>query len=626
MSEDGIDLKAMLGLDFDPVALHEKYLLERDKRMRSDANRNYRKADGDLSSFLDDRYLEERVERVPFDRDIEVLIIGGGFTGLQTAYWLHRQGVEDLHIIDRCGDFGGNWYYNRYPGAACDTESYCYLPLLEETNYVPSRRFVDAEEIFQHARRIGQTFDLYGRATFQTDVTNMVWDDAIGRWLIETDRGDRVRARFVVLATGETFSAIKLPDIPGISSFKGDSFHTARWDYEVSGGDVHGGLDGLAGKRVAIIGTGCSSIQIVPHLGISAEQVYVIQRTPQMIDPRNNADTDPDWVESLTPGWQARRNLQLIGTVEGRDVEPYEDSGFVDLTVSLTNFFKEAAAASEDAGLELPLKTQLEVASMQYMEGMRSRIGEIVHDPETAESLKPYYSNYCKRPAWSDTYLQSFNLPNVTLVDAPSGVDRVTETGLVANGVEYDVDVIIYGSGYEFAFSSIFQIARFPIVGRNGVTLREHWKDEYRSFQGAMMNNLPNYFQQSFVGSGVGANYLYGSGKQSEHIAWLIRRCIDEGFDVLEATREAEDEWRKVVEGTRKPVAPIVAEFTAECTPGYMNVDGNVNDPKAVRNNTFGGGILAFGEYLEQWREAGEMAGLSLTRRVEKAPGQQANI
>jgi cyclohexanone monooxygenase len=622
MLDEHIDLAARLNLDFDPVSLKEKYLLERDKRMRPEANRHYVKAAGDLRGYLDDGAARQRPERAPKTLDLEVLVIGGGFTGLQTAYYLHTQGISNFHIIDRCPDFGGNWYYNRYPGAACDTESYVYLPLLEETDYIPTRRFVDAEEIFQHARRIGRTFDLYERSTFHTEVTSLVWDDAASHWTVGTDHGDIITARFVVLSTGETFSAIKLPDIEGITSFQGSSFHTARWDYGITGGDVHGGLDKLKGKKVAIIGTGCSSIQIVPHLAETADEVYVIQRTPQMIDPRGNRPTDPEWVKSLTPGWQDRRNYQLIGTIEGREVEPYEDSGFLDLTVELTRHFKETSEAATAAGLELSLKTVLEVASMKYMEGMRNRIGSLVEDPVTAEALKPYYSNYCKRPAWSDTYIQSFNRPNVHLVDAPCGVDRVTEKGLVANGVEYDVDIIVYGSGYEFAYSSIFQIARFPIVGRDGVTLEEHWKDAYRSFQGALMHHFPNYFQQSFVGSGVGANYLYGSGKQSEHIAWLIRHCLDERVDVIEATREAEDEWRRTVEGTRRPTAHIVSEFIAECTPGYMNVDGNFEDPKAVRNNTFGGGILAFAEYLEAYRKAGTMDGLSLTRHYEMtSPG-----
>jgi cyclohexanone monooxygenase len=613
-----MELQSRLGLDFDPDAVRQKYRTEREKRLRPEAHKQYLKADGELSSYLDDKHASEPVARAALSLELDVLIIGGGFTGLQTAYWLHKNGVEKFHIVDRTADFGGTWYYNRYPGAACDTEAYCYMPLLEETDYVPSRRFADAEEIFQHARRIGRKFNLYERATFQTTITHQQWDPEARHWVLATDRGDTITARFVVLATGETFSAIKLPGIPGISSFRGDSFHTARWDYSITGGDTHGGLHKLADKKVAIVGTGCSSIQAVPHLGESAKHLYVIQRTPQTIEPRNNKATDPEWAASLGPGWQDRRNRQLIGTVENRaGTEPYPDSGFIDLTLELKGLYETTSVAAEEAGLDLPLKTVLEIASMRYMEKMRKRIGEVVAEPDVAESLKPYYSTYCKRPAWSDTYLETFNRPNVTVVDAPGGVDRVTETGIVANGVEYEVDVIIYGSGYEFAYSSIFKMVRYPIIGRAGVTLEDHWKDRYRNFQGAMMSNFPNYFQQSFVGGGVGANYLYGSGKQAEHIGWIVGRCMTQGIDTIEPTMEAEDGWRAVVEGARPATASIVAEFSAECTPGYMNVDGNLADPKAVKANTFGGGILAFADVLKDWRDNHPMEGLMVDHQSE---------
>jgi cyclohexanone monooxygenase len=615
----GPDLQTLLNLEYDPEALRAKYLTERDKRVRPEGNRQYVKVDGEFSSFLDAPAVKERPDRAPNRADIDVLIIGGGFTGLQSAARLRDEGVEDFVIVDRAPDFGGNWYWNRYPGAACDSEAYCYLPLLEETGYMPSHRYTDADEIYQHAQRIGRHFGFYDKALFQTNVTSMDWDEEARRWRVGTDRDDVLRARFVVLAAGETYSAIKLPGIPGIRSFKGHSFHTARWDYDYTGGSVRGGLHKLADKRVAIIGTGCSGVQIIPHLGASAEHLYVFQRTPAHVEPRNNQPTDPAWAGSLTPGWQQQRMWQLIANSEGTEgTEPLHDSGFSDLSCSLRELGQRMAAAAQEAGVELPPKQIMELANMQHMEGVRARIGALVRDPVTAEALKPYYSSMCKRPTWSDVYFQTYNRPNVTLVDCPGGVERITERGLVANGVEHDVDLIVYGSGYEVTHSSVFQIVRFPIVGRRGVNLNEHWADSYRNMHGMLVNNLPNYFQLTVIGNGLGANYLYGSGKQAAHVAWTIARCLDQGITSLEVTREAEDQWREMLDESHTAAAnPRWAAFQqilAECTPGYLNNEGDLDDIKSLFANVYGGGLSAYIELLRGWRDTGDMPGAVLTR------------
>jgi cyclohexanone monooxygenase len=614
-----LDLQKALGLDFDPEALREKYRVAREERLHPGHDNQYIKVEGELSGYLEDRFVREKIARSALDLDVNVVIIGGGFAGLQTAVRLAGEGVGDFLIVDRCPDFGGNWYWNRYPGAACDSESYCYLPLLDETGYVPSRRYTDAEEIWQHAQRIGQQFDLYRRAVFQTDVTSMTWDDEQNRWVLGTDRGDVLRARFVVLAAGETYSAIKLPGIPGISSFKGHSFHTARWDYAYTGGTVRGGLHKLAGKRVAIIGTGCSAVQIIPHLGESAEQVYVFQRTPAHVAPRNNHPTDPAWAGNLVSGWQQRRMWNLIANMDGEPgAEPLHDSGFADLANALRDLAQGIAASARKADIQLSLDDIMELSNMQYMEGMRSRIDAIVRDPVTAEALKPYYAAWCKRPTWSDAYFETFNRPNVTLVNCPKGVDRITENTLVANGTEYEADLIIYGSGYEVAHSSIFQIVRFPLVGRRGVTLEEHWKDSYRTLHGMMMHNLPNYFQLTVIGNGLGANYLYGNGKQAAHVAWIIARCLEQAIGSIEPTVEAEDEWRQALDESQRPAAnPRWGAFMrmlATCTPGYQNNEGAADDVKGLFANLYGHGINAYVQYLQEWRDAGDMFGLATTR------------
>jgi cyclohexanone monooxygenase len=614
-----LDLQQLLKLDFDPRALRDTYRRERDRRIRLEGNKQYIKVEGELSSYLEDRSSPQRIERPARTADVDVVIIGGGFTGLQAAAKLRGEGVDDFLIIDRAPDFGGNWYYNRYPGAACDSEAYCYLPLLDETGYVPSHRYTDAGEIFEHAQRIGRHFGFYDQALFQTNVKSMVWDDDVSRWTVRTDRDDLLRARFVMLAAGETYAAIKLPGIPGITDFKGQSFHTARWNFEYTGGSVRGGLHKLADKRVAIIGTGCSGVQIVPHLGESAEQVYVFQRTPAHVEPRNNHPTDPAWASSLTPGWQESRMRQLIANVEGSEgAEPLNDSGFSDLAVAQRQIGAGIVAAAAASELDLPLKDLMELSNMQYMEGVRARIDAIVHDAATAEALKPYFASMCKRPTWSDTYYQTFNRPNVTLVDCPQGVDQITEHGIVANGVEYEVDLIIYGSGFEVTHSSLFQIVRFPIVGRDGVTLEEHWADSYRNVHGTMIHNLPNYFQLTVIGNGLGANYLYGSGKQAAHIAWAIARCLEQGISSLEATREAEDDWRRTLdESYTEEANPRWAGFQkilAECTPGYLNNEGDPNDVKGLFANVYGGGLLGYFQILQDWRDAGDMQGTIRTR------------
>ena len=297
---------AVLGeINFDPNELHAKYLSERDKRVRDDHNEQYVETSGEFAKYLDDPY-EASVEREPLFDEVEIVIIGGGFGGLLMGGRLREAGFSDIRVIERGGDFGGTWYWYRFPGAMCDVESYCYLPMLEELDYIPKHKYSFAPEIMQHTQNIGHHYGLYEKACFSTSVTKLTWDDQITRWIIATDRGGRMKAQFVAMANGP-LNRPKLPGIPGIDSYQGHTFHTSRWDYSYSGGDNSGNLTGLADKKVAIIGTGATAIQCIPHLGESAEHLYVFQRTPSSIDYRNNRETDPEWADSLEPGWQYRR-------------------------------------------------------------------------------------------------------------------------------------------------------------------------------------------------------------------------------------------------------------------------------------------------------------------------------
>ena len=224
-------------LDFDPNALREKYRLERDKRLRADANAQYVEVAGDFRHYVDDPYIETPIDRAPLTDTVDVVVIGGGFGGLLAAARLREADVGTIRILEKGGDFGGTWYWNRYPGAQCDIESYIYLPLLEETGYVPKEKYSFAQEIRDHSRRIGEHFDLYRDACFQTEIRELRWLEDEKLWLVTTNRDDAMKARYVVMSNGP-LNRPKLPGIPGIESFQGHSFHTSRWDYDYTGGET----------------------------------------------------------------------------------------------------------------------------------------------------------------------------------------------------------------------------------------------------------------------------------------------------------------------------------------------------------------------------------------------------
>jgi len=311
------------------------------------------------------------------------------------------------------GDFGGTWYWNRYPGAACDTEAYIYLPLCEELKFVPKEKYAHAPEILQHSKNIGEKYDLYANACFQTEVTAIEWDEAALNWVIRTNRGDAMRARFVAMANGP-INRPKLPGIEGINDYKGHTFHTSRWDYDYTGGGPEGDLHKLGDKRVAIIGTGATAVQCIPHLGAGAKELFVFQRTPSSIDVRDNRPTDPEWAASLKPGWQKERmenfNTLTSGGIVERDLVQDGWTEIVRNLISMANYRGKGFDRKEVPKL-------MELADFQKMEQVRARADEIAVDPATAESLKPFYRQFCKRPCFHDQYLPTFNRPNVHLID-----------------------------------------------------------------------------------------------------------------------------------------------------------------------------------------------------------------
>ena len=563
-------------LDFDPDVLREKYRFERDKRVREDGNDQYVEVTAEFSQYVDDPYVDPGFTREPVVDHVEVAIIGGGFGGLLTGARLRMAGVESIRMVERAGDVGGTWYWNRYPGAMCDVESYVYLPLLEEMGYIPKHKYSFAPEIFEYSKAIATRFNLYENALFQTGVTQMLWDETASHWIVSTDRGDRFTAKFVAMANG-TLNRPKLPGIPGINEFKGYTFHTSRWDYNYTGGDSSGGLTGLEGKRVGIIGTGATAIQCIPHLGASAEQLYVFQRTPSSVDVRNNRETDPEWAATLEPGWQKRRMENFNTLVTGGDQE--EDlvaDGWTDIYRNLTR--TAAKTASRVIGRRLTPEERaelMELSDMRKMEQVRARAETIVQDPATAELLKPWFRQFCKRPCFHDEYLDTYNRPNVTLVDTDGlGVEQLTENGVVVGGKEYEVDCLIFATGFEIG-TNYTRRSGYDIIGRDGITLSDKWADGLRTLHGLQSNGFPNCFFLGFTQTALTTSVPHTLNEQANHLAYMINHVRDNGLSCIEATLEGEDGWVAEMQSKGR----IGRRFFAACTPGYYNDEGKLNNP-----------------------------------------------
>ena len=599
--------------EFDPDLLREKYRTERDRRMRPDGENQYAQATAELAHFdMEDPWANAPTPRESYNDEVEAIIVGAGFSGLLAAARFREAGigVDDLRIIDFASDFGGNWYWNRYPGAQCDIESYCYLPLLEETGYIPKEKYSYQPEIFEHARRIATHYGLYENALFQTAVTSMRWDESLLRWIVRTNRDDVMRARFVVVCPGN-LSRPKLPGIPGIEDFGGVSFHTSRWDYEFTGGDHSGNLTKLLDKRVALIGTGASAVQCVPSLGEYAEHLYVFQRTPSSVAERGNKPTDPEWVKTLTPGWQQRRRENFTDAFNGKDsVEDLVNDGWTKIGQKLkVAAFGISEYEDRDAD-SVELRRLSELADFELMNEVRARVDEVVRDPATAEALKPWYRQLCKRPCFNDSYLPTFNRPNVTLVDVATahGIERVTPRGIVANGIEYPVECIIYSTGYETG-TSWRRHFNYDVIGKNDESLFDHWDKRIRTLHGHSSHGFPNWF---FIGQGQNApdhNYTHSVDVMAKHLAYIVCEVYKRGATVVEASAGGEDAW--VAEIDRNSALDL--DFWESCTPGFYSREGTIRESKSTFfSELYAPGANAFNALLAKWRDSGDLAGLEL--------------
>ncbi len=592
-----------MSLDFNPDELRDRYREERDKRLRTDANEQYQEIAGDFAHYLDDPYVGP-LQRDAVIEEVEVGIVGGGFGGMLVAARLREQGVNDFRLIEKGGDFGGTWYWNRYPGAACDVESYIYLPLLEETGFMPASKYTPAPEILAHCHRIANHFDMYPRSLLQTEVTEVRWNEERRRWIIRTNRNDEIAARFIAMANGPLHRP-KLPGIPGVETFAGHSFHTSRWDYNYTGGTSKGNLDGLKDKVVGIIGTGATAVQCVPHLGAGAKQLFVFQRTPSSIDVRDDKPTDPQWAESLQPGWQRRRNENFTNLTSGQfDTEDLVNDGWTEIVGNLM------LRARKEGGLGTSpeqIGTIVENADFEKMNQIRSRVDDIVKDAATAEALKPWYRQFCKRPCFHDDYLPTFNRPNVSLVDTEGrGVERITPDGVVANGVEYKLDCLIFATGFEVG-TDYSRRSGYQVYGSDGLTLSEKWADGVETFHGFFSRGFPNSFIVSNQQSGFSVNFPHMLNEQAIHIAHVVKHNIDNGITRMETSEQAEHDWVEEI----KSNSTMNLKFLEACTPGYYNNEGRPAE-RAAQNGSYGRGPNAFAKLLEQWRQSGDFAGLEL--------------
>jgi cation diffusion facilitator CzcD-associated flavoprotein CzcO len=613
MTTTGESAPATMPGQIDREALRARYRAERDKRLRPDGNSQYLQPTGRFAHFLDDPYVEV-VEREPRFDEVTVALIGGGFAGLTTGARLKQAGIEDVRIIEGGGDVGGAWYWNRYPGAMCDTAAMIYLPLLEETGHMPTQKYTMAPEIFEHARRIATTFGLYDNALFSTEVTALDWDEGSSRWLISTNRGDQIRARFVAMGTGPLHRP-KLPGIPGIETFAGHAFHTSRWDYDYTGGTYAGApMDRLGDKRVGIIGTGATAVQCIPHLATAARELYVFQRTPSSIDVRNNHPIDPDWFATLEPGWQHKWliNFATLQTGGFADEDLVKD-GWTDISQRIRDrVFAEMGAASSgetmrDFGPETLMRA-FEDSDDEKMEEIRARVDDIVGDAVTAEALKPWYRQLCKRPCFHDEYLQAYNEPGTHLVDTEGrGVERIDETGVWVAGVHYELDCLIFASGFEVG-TEYARRSGYETRGRGGRTLSEHWADGVQTKHGIHVHGFPNLF---IIGPNQGANLisnitanLVDSGTT---IAAVVEHTLDMGAEEVEVTEEAERAWIELLEGNTMPFLG-----NPDCTPGYYNNEGGPMGRRERLNMVgYPMGPVAYWQYIEQWRTRGDFEGLA---------------
>ncbi|KAF9869704.1 hypothetical protein CkaCkLH20_12747 [Colletotrichum karsti] len=620
-----------------------KYEEERQKRIRDDGLAQYVKlTEGDDHLHLaDDPFGGEFGDRqwsIPFGVSTgktKVVIIGAGYGGLTYAVRL-IQGAgftpEDIVFLDTASGFGGAWYWNRYPGLMCDVESACYMPLLEETGYIPKNKYSYGSELRGYAELLASTFKLTDRGLWKVTVKSASWDDAKASWTVDmlktTKDGQKqsitLETEYLVMTAGPLTNP-KLPRIPGAQEFGGTTFHTARWDYNTTGGTAEDPtLSKLHDKRVAFIGTGATCIQAAPHLGKWAKELYIYQRTPSAVAVRGQQDVDPDRFRaevSSKKGWQKRRRENMAMFVEGNTPdENLVQDGW-------TTFPSYAALVGGPAADGLTDETlpqyidKFHKLDYPRQEGIRARVKQTVKNTEVAASLTPWYPGWCKRPCFHDQYLDTFNRTNVTLVDTRGrGVEAITKTGVVFDGKEYPADILIYGTGFEPLTAGGPSLrAGMEIYGRNGIEMETKWSNGLATLYGLVTHDFPNLFLSGVYQMGSTVNYAHMVDVMATSMARVISRAREKhasGQDggsyrmVIEPSPAGEEAWAQRVLSTARGFGAM-----AGCTPSYGNGEGRKAKSKeeelnVARSGNWGKGCLDYAAIVEKWASTEDLEGL----------------
>jgi len=517
---------------------------------------DYMAMEGDFARYLDDPYSGDPVPREALDDECEILVVGAGFAGLLLWHKLSQAGFTDVRFCEKGGDVGGTWYWNRYPGIACDVESYSYFPLLEEMGYFPTMKFASGFEIFEYCQTMAERFGFYDHCLFHTTVEKTEWDESAQRWTVYTDRGDAMKARYIILANG-ILTTPKLARIEGMERYQGESFHTSRWRYDID----------LTGKRVGIIGTGATAVQVIPEIAKVAGELYVFQRTPSTIDVRDQRQTSAEEIEQWRnePGWAVARRQRFARISAGRSAIQAND----DYLSGKVEHFKERKEHTTRLTPAEMVERQLE-SNFRIMEQIRARVDTIIEDPDTARALKPYYPYGCKRPTFHDEFLPTFNKAHVHLIDtAPMGVEEINERGVVHNGVEYPVDVLIYATGFQWMATATFNM----IVGRNGQSLSDKWTQEgTRTFLGIHSEGFPNMFIMTGPQGGGGSfNFTDAIDAHADYTVWMLQTLRERGETTVDVREEPELEYADHCRQADITTAPL-----RDCL-SYYNGHGDAN-------------------------------------------------
>jgi cation diffusion facilitator CzcD-associated flavoprotein CzcO len=486
--------------------------------------------------------------------DVEAVVIGAGFSGL---YMLHRlRNVMGLTVrLFEAGDgVGGTWYWNRYPGARSDSDSYVYCYSFDEDllqNWAWSERYPEQHEIRAYLEHVAERLDLNRDITLGTRVTAAAFDEETGTWTVRTDTGEAVRTRYFITGVG-ALSASNIPDFPGIDSFRGDSYHTGQWPHE--------GVD-FTGKRVGVIGTGASAVQAVPLIARQAADLTVFQRTANYIVPARNGPVDPEVIAARKRDYQGIWN-RVRASYFGFELNFIEKGA---LEASPEERERELMARWEQGGFGIWLGSYVDIffndeANATVREFLHDRIRETVDDPETAELLIPKgYPFGCKRNPLDSGYFETFNLPHVHLVDVKSNpIAAITEQGVrLEDGTEYAFDAIVYATGFDAMTGPLNAI---DIRGRGGQLLRDKWAEGPRTYLGLTSAGFPNLFMITGPQSpSVLSNMPVSIEQHVEFIGRIIGDMRARGAETIEPTRQAEDAWvahnQELAEATLFPTA-----------------------------------------------------------------------